>query len=273
MKTFVFLLLVLLSGCSVHRLPNQRFSQYEYGKAYTFRDGGLEVSLDNPLHCPLRVWIKSEDGELSARLDAVNPVVLPPRTDTLLFFERAGALPSPVEFASRLGDTSQTIVSDQLELPFQKGKTYAIIQGNNSTPTHNTKFSRYAVDFGLSTGDTVCAATDGWVIGVVEDYRYGGEDPKWKPFSNFITIYTPRNGWFTQYVHLDHQGSFVEVGEQVRAGQSIGLSGMTGQTNIEHLHFNCLVPEHSYDGLRSVPVVFREGYSSTALQRNQLVKK
>ena len=34
----------------------------------------------------------------------------------------------------------------------------------------------------------------------------------------------------------------VELGDYVEKGQPIGISGMTGYTTIEHLHFNVKIP-------------------------------
>jgi murein DD-endopeptidase MepM/ murein hydrolase activator NlpD len=38
------------------------------------------------------------------------------------------------------------------------------------------------------------------------------------------------------YVHLNLNGAIVEVGDKVKVGQPIAISGMTGFTTIPHLH-------------------------------------
>ena len=43
------------------------------------------------------------------------------------------------------------------------------------------------------------------------------------------------SGWVTLYGHLDRVD--VALGERVRAGQRIGLSGNTGLSTAPHLHF------------------------------------
>ncbi len=88
-----------------------------------------------------------------------------------------------------------------------------------------------------------------------------------------LTVYDPRSGFFIQYVHLIENGSFVKLGEKIEIGQPIGLSGMTGQTDTEHIHFNCLVPINNNDGLKSVPFEFIEGYKSTELTKGDLIEK
>jgi len=43
------------------------------------------------------------------------------------------------------------------------------------------------------------------------------------------------DGWGTAYLHLSQR--MVQVGQQVQAGQQIGLSGSTGRSTGPHLHF------------------------------------
>jgi len=76
---------------------------------------------------------------------------------------------------------------------------------------------------------------------------------------------------YAQYVHLMHDRSLVEVGDYIKSHQAIGLSGKTGQTDIEHLHFNVLKPKNS--GMESVPVEFQEGYIGSDLKRGDWVQK
>lgn len=274
MRLGTYLLIIAVTiGCQSSKLPSKRYSQYQYHTSYTLDKNELKVELGNPLNCPLRVWIQSSDKDLKSYLDKINPIELEPTSDTLLIIPNINKLDSKINFASRLGSLSKKIKDIDLELPFIAGKQYRVIQGNNSNYTHNTNWSRYAIDFSLKINDTVCSATDGYVVGVIDQYKYGGKGDEWKPFGNFITIYDPFSGIFTQYVHLTENGSFVKVGDSIKKGQPIGLSGLTGQTDIEHLHFNCLVPSNSNDGLQSIPYQFIEGYKSVELKRNGLVKK
>ena len=220
---------------------------------------------------PYRIWVQSDDNELNASLQKINPVLLQARQDTMVSIRSTRSTNQELQFASRLGDTSRAININKLLLPFPKNKAYKLIQGHNSEPTHNTDYSRYALDFGLKEGDTVCAATDGFVVGVIEENKRGGADEKYRKYGNYITIYDPRSGIYTQYVHLLYKGSFVAVGDQVKAGQPIGLSGMTGQTNIEHLHFNCLIPIHSEEGFMSIPVDSIGNYNVAGMKRNEMI--
>jgi murein DD-endopeptidase MepM/ murein hydrolase activator NlpD len=273
MKLLLYLIsLSFVVGCHTPKLPTKKYSQANYHKVYSQENNKLKVEIGNPLRCPLRVWIQTSDTSLQARLNEFNPVILKPTSDTLLVLDNVARLEDNIHFASRLGSVEKEINNIKLELPFVKGATYKVIQGNKTNYTHNSEWSRFAIDFNLNVGDTVCAATSGFVVGVIDQYKYGGKGDEWKPYGNFITIYEPNSGLFTQYVHLTENGSLVKVGEAVERGQPIGLSGKTGQTDIAHLHFNCLIPTNTSEGLKSIPFEFTDGYKSEALQKYDLVK-
>ncbi|MEV4463272.1 M23 family metallopeptidase [Micromonospora echinofusca] len=81
------------------------------------------------------------------------------------------------------------------------------------------------IDFALPAGTPVRAAFGGTVIkaGDVGD-GYG------------ISVFVDHgNGYLTHYAHLST--TKVSVGEKVRAGQTIGLEGSTGDSTGPHLHF------------------------------------
>ncbi|NEM97370.1 M23 family metallopeptidase [Pontibacter burrus] len=273
-KLFLLLLLVTVSfsGCQTRKLPAVVHTQYSYYKSYKTENNQLQINLQNPLHCPLRVWVKSPDKEMQTVFDAINPVVIKAQQDTVLYFPVAGNTNYSISFASRLGDTSKEIKPIALALPFPKNKAYRVIQANNTNYTHNSDWARYAVDFDMAVNDTICAATRGFVVGVIDDYKLGGTGAEWKPYANYITIYEPNSGLFTQYVHLVYKGSLVKIGDIIESGQPIALSGNTGQTNAPHLHFNCLVPANTNDGLKSVPFEFLGGYKSQELKNGDYLE-
>lgn len=268
----ILLISLLFWSCHLARIPKEKLPPYQLGTDYEFRGDSLIVELSNPLRCPMRIWIQAEDQELKNHFRSINPINLAPLQDTQIVTTDLSTENREINFASRFGDIHERVKADKVELPFKKNESYRLIQGYNSKPTHNTDWSSYALDFGLAVGDTVCAATAGYVVGLVQDYRYGGEDEKWRDYANFITIYDSTKGLFTQYVHLDYNGSLVKLGDKVEAGQQIAISGKTGYTNVEHLHFNCLKAVHSEKGLISIPVEKIGIYRTVELKRNQMVK-
>ncbi len=137
-------------------------------------------------------------------------------------------------------------------LPFLKGKRYKVMQGQNTNHTHQGDFSRYAIDFKMNIGQTICAIRDGLVVRVKEQFKKGGPSKKYRPYGNLIIIYH-EDGTFAQYVHLKYEGSIVEVGDTVKKGQPIGYSGNTGQSSGPHLHFAVYKPTKK--GLVSIPYI------------------
>ncbi len=266
-------LCLLINTCNNTGLPAEKISQFTYKKEVSLSNDTLSIALENPLHCPIRLIIEDETPALNGKLVFSNPTILKAKKDTVLHFYGFKNKAPFLKIRATLGDTSSITGTPEVELPFLKNKTSRIIQGYNGDFTHNSTYSRYAIDFAMKRNDTICAATDGFVVGVVEDYKDGGPGKEWRPFANFITLYDPVSGIYTQYVHLEYKGSLVAIGDSVKAGSPIGLVGLTGQTTVEHLHFNCLVPVNSPDGIKSIPVTFKEGFTGYSLKKNDRVTK
>lgn len=137
-------------------------------------------------------------------------------------------------------------------LPFLKGKHYKILQGQNTRFTHNGLTSKYAIDFKMNVGQTVCAMRDGIVVSVKEDSNKGGKNKKYLNDGNFVMLYH-KDGLFSQYVHLKKDGVIVKKGDTVKKGQPIAYSGNTGYSTEPHLHFGVFKP--SPKGFISVPYI------------------
>jgi murein DD-endopeptidase MepM/ murein hydrolase activator NlpD len=120
-------------------------------------------------------------------------------------------------------------------LPFRKGETHRVSQGYNDRWTHHGQ-DRYAVDFAMPEGTTVCAAREGIVVDFQESSKAGGSDKKYKDEDNYVSI-AHADGTIGEYHHLKYDGVLVEIGDQVAAGQPIALSGNTGYSTLPHLHF------------------------------------
>lgn len=265
--------MLFLCSCKTAKIPSETYDQYTYQTSFRHADDQLIIKIENPLYAPLRVWMFSNSNTLQNLFDAVNPVEIGARSYTTLIYENITEFDQDIRFSSRLGSLRKEIQPVALEFPFPKNKEYRVLQGNNTDFTHNTDWSRYAIDFDLKTNDIITSASDGYVVGVVDKYEFGGEGPEWKPFVNYITVYETNSGIFIQYVRLVKNGSMVRVGDKIDAGQSIARSGNTGQSTIEHLHFNAPVPENGENGLRSVPIEFVGGTNGTDLKKGDPVRR
>jgi murein DD-endopeptidase MepM/ murein hydrolase activator NlpD len=118
-------------------------------------------------------------------------------------------------------------------LPYEEGTAHLLIQGYFSSFTHR---ERAALDFRMKRGTKICAARDGIVVRMKEDGDRGGLKKKYRPFGNYVII-QHEDGTRAGYWHLQKDGVLVNVGDTVKKGQVIALSGKTGYTALPHLHF------------------------------------
>jgi murein DD-endopeptidase MepM/ murein hydrolase activator NlpD len=118
-------------------------------------------------------------------------------------------------------------------LPYEQNKTHLLVQGYFSHYTHK---HRAALDFKMKRGTKVCAARDGVVVRLKEDGKIGGSNIKNRPYGNFIVIQHPDSSR-TGYWHLQYNSVLVNMGDTVKQGQVIALSGNSGYTYFPHLHF------------------------------------
>ena len=141
-------------------------------------------------------------------------------------------------------------------LPYTVGETYRLNQGNCSGFGHSG-FWQFGYDFEMPIGTVITASREGSVVHA-QDGAIDGDRAR----TNLITI-EHADGSVALYSHLTLNGVHVTVGQFVLAGDTIGLSGDTGNTGgLPHLHFS-LHPCRSLPGLPgtdncpSMPVNFR----------------
>jgi len=138
-------------------------------------------------------------------------------------------------------------------MPFRPGR-FVVMQGPRGTYSHFAgSSSENAVDWDVSDGTTVCAARAGRVVGVRADSTFSGTDPKFKPLGNYVII-KHADGTFADYHHLQTDGALVAIGDEVKVGQPIGLSGSTGYASKPHLHFMVF---QAIDGKKVLSLPFR----------------
>lgn len=214
----------------------------------------------NPFYAPLELKLTALDSTKS--YVKVKPYGILQHQDTL---KHALVIPiekvkdtskvdsnSFIKFKGNFGDPSTDYDKDfRYNLPYPKGKKYKIIQSFGGKFSHNQPHSQYAIDFGMKVGDTITAVRDGIVFFVKEDSNEYCKTRKCVDKGNKVLILHD-DGTMAHYVHLDFEGSLVEVGDNVTIGQPIAISGMTGFTTTPHLH---LVMYKS--GGNSIPFVFK----------------
>ncbi|MEQ1516899.1 MAG: M23 family metallopeptidase [Usitatibacteraceae bacterium] len=119
-------------------------------------------------------------------------------------------------------------------LPFEVGTARLVWRTTSHYTPGNGGVGIYAIDFEMPVGTPLIAARAGKVVAVQDSFTDGnGKDLE----ENFVMV-QHTDGTVARYIHLTKDGAVVKVGEQVRQGQHIALSGNTGQTGGPHLHFD-----------------------------------
>jgi murein DD-endopeptidase MepM/ murein hydrolase activator NlpD len=136
-------------------------------------------------------------------------------------------------------------------LPYEKGTSHLLIQAYQSSFSHK---GEYALDFKMKKGTKVCAARSGVVVAIKEDSKKGGLKDKYLSEGNHVII-KHDDGTYGNYWHLKYNGALVNVGDTIREGQVIGLSGNTGYTAFPHLHFE-VTTEYTV-GFHQIPTRFK----------------
>lgn len=135
------------------------------------------------------------------------------------------------------GRTHLDAMPDEVNLRLAADSTdFCFPVRNQKTSNYGWRWKRghHGVDIRLRTGDPVHAAFSG-TVRVAS--RMGG-------YGNCVVIRHP-NGLETLYGHLSK--IHVKHGQQVAAGEVIGLGGSTGNSTGPHLHFECRFLYQTFD--------------------------
>lgn len=132
-------------------------------------------------------------------------------------------------------------------LPWKAGDSRFVAQGNRSFTSHRD-LHKFAWDFVMPVGTPVLASRDGIVTEANDSDDGIGIEP-----NNFVII-EHDDGQRSGYFHLSKSQVLAKVGENVKQGQTIAISGMVGQTWFPHLHFLVF----NKTGTASLPVSFAD---------------
>jgi len=197
--------------------------------------------------------VRSEPAVLPAR------VVLPPLSETrvlhVVAVNPAAGFRYRYKYNYLPGDWhAQHDDRARYRVPFASSEKFRVSQAFNGEFSHRDAGSRYAVDIMMPDGTPITAARDGVVMSVENDYAGNGLDiDQYGDRANNVRL-VHSDGTMAVYAHLQLESARVQVGEHVRAGQVIALSGDTGYTNGPHLHF--CVQRNTGTEIISLPFVF-----------------
>jgi murein DD-endopeptidase MepM/ murein hydrolase activator NlpD len=144
--------------------------------------------------------------------------------------------------------------SDSVEntyvLPYAQGASYELLQGYNG-PYGHTGRAEFAYDFKMPIGSSVIAARGGEVVKVVEK----NSDSTRVPGEENVVVIKHSDGTFGRYYHLTKEGALVAIGDNVKQGDKIALSGDSGASAGAHLHFD--VTKECFEwGCQTIPIRF-----------------
>jgi murein DD-endopeptidase MepM/ murein hydrolase activator NlpD len=165
---------------------------------------------------------------------------------------RAGTAvdPNAARCTQDFGDASESLYG----LPFEPGHTYTLIQGYCPPNSSWGHYGWLAYDFDLAVGDAVVASRDGRVTFVEE--RWPDSD---RVCGHENSIYVAHeDGTVLSYLHLTTGGALVRAGDEVRAGQAIGLSGDSGCSSGPHLHVALFRDGSSFGKENALPLNYHD---------------
>jgi len=194
-------------------------------------DPGAAAASDPPL--PARATVPAQSRTLVARILLGNPVL------------RVTAVPGTPNARPRDVEYGYPLQTTALRIQQAWGGGFSHADAEN----------RHAVDFATAVGTPVLAARDGVVMqseGAFEDADPDEDADGLDARANFVRILHD-DGSMALYAHLQPDGVLARIGQQVRRGQVIGLSGNTGRSTAPHLHFVV----QANRGLRLESVPFR----------------
>lgn len=152
-------------------------------------------------------------------------------------------------------------------VPFKK-RPVKIGQGfhgrsHRDWPEDKEDFS-YSIDFLLPEGTKIIASHAGIVTKIKIDGKknYSGKDPSkgeiaYKKWMNEIEI-KHIDGTFAAYAHLKYKSSSLKLGDKVKQGQTIALSGNTGWSSAPHLDFTVLRKDYRGYKVKSLKIKFKD---------------
>jgi murein DD-endopeptidase MepM/ murein hydrolase activator NlpD len=239
-------LLLAFVATAAHAAPAQVSMRVE-GDA-----GSYLVWADNGLAGPVEVRLRSERGDVAGEPALPARATVPANASVLVARVHPGTAAGGDALALRM-DTVPGSVNARprdyeylfpLDMPAPR-----VEQAWGGRYSHDDAENRRAVDFAADRGTTVLAAREGVVMQVEMD----GDDAAAMRHgrANLVRI-LHADGSMAVYAHLAPP-ALVELGQRVRRGQPIGVSGDSGFSTGPHLHFAVQVNR----GMRLESIPFR----------------
>jgi murein DD-endopeptidase MepM/ murein hydrolase activator NlpD len=233
------------------------------------RDGNrvIEVAYN---HFSVPIVLSWQEADL-ANLDPIEAgagVALLPAADkpngqapgvvltTLAIGDTSQAYHRVIQLHERFGNPEAQPAAYAYRLPYQTGKTFAVLQGFHGAFSHRGS-NEYAVDFDCPVATKVLAARAGVVVASNAAAQGAGTTPDNLEYrrTNFVLVLHD-DGTLGEYMHLAPSSVEVTPGQRVERGQELALSGNTGYSSTPHLHFQVMTAAEDGVSARSFPIRF-----------------
>jgi len=204
------------------------------------KGGGYNIYANNNELCPVSVKLSYALTNLRVTKGSDIIFVVPPKSNKFLLTDVVRVKKNKKDkisykYTFNYGDHHLKTHDSNYDyfLPYKKETAYKVHQGYNGSFSHKSK---NALDFTMPVGSAIHASRDGIVIKVTDiNSKHCGKRECMK-YNNFIMVFHP-DGTFAEYAHIKKNGAKVKVGDTIKKGQLIALSGNVGYSTGPHLHF------------------------------------
>lgn len=213
--------------------------------------GGVEAWAENRMAGPVEVLLSAPAGRRAPAAEPALPAraLLPAYERRLV--TRLRATPSAA-LPLRIVPGSPNAQPRDVEYAYPlQSRELRIAQSWGGAHSHRDAENRHAVDFAIDEGTPVVAARAGTVMDLESGFSGAGRNAAADAGrANYVRI-LHNDGTMALYAHLKTGGVLVRLGQPVRKGEPIGLSGNTGFSAGPHLHF--VVQVNRGMSLESIP--------------------
>lgn len=143
--------------------------------------------------------------------------------------------------------TEQTV--NQYELPIARE---SLMAATFDSPAHNGVYEG-AIELVAELETAVLAPLDGTVVAVIDSHQEYGPSNEHAHQANFIQIQHD-GGEISDLIHLEAGSALVREGRQVRQGQVLAWTGLSGWMTDPHLHWNVFRSNGSEAGFETLKI-------------------
>lgn len=248
---FIFMIWLIILPGFLQEQPDVEVYQVEKGRY-------VEVWAKNNEPYPVTMMLSVELDNMKADRPLPLTSVIPNGTNQVVTRLYPADPEKPwkynVRYGSFMGDIyAKPEANFAYRLPYRTGDTFSVSQGYGGAFSHTENIT-FSLDFDLPEGTPVFSARGGVVVDMKQDSNEGGEADYYRDKANYVTI-LHNDGTFGDYLHLQKNTVRVRVGQKIRAGQQLALSGSTGFITGPHLHFHVKIAQEG-GKYTTIPVKF-----------------